>query len=42
VATGNAIVSTNFDVPPSMETGQSTLVVVANGIPSPPVTIIVN
>jgi hypothetical protein len=42
VATGNAIVSTMFDVPSGMETGQSTLVVVANGIPSPPVTITVN
>jgi len=42
VATGKAIVSTNFDVPSNMETGQSTLVVVANGIPSPAVTITVN
>ncbi|HEV2380725.1 MAG TPA: kelch repeat-containing protein [Terriglobia bacterium] len=42
VATGNAIVSTNFDVPAGMETGSSTLVVVANGIPSPAVAITVN
>ena len=33
VATGSKIVSTNFDVPATMETGASTLEVVANGIP---------
>jgi hypothetical protein len=42
VATGSAIVSTNFDVPATMETGASTLEVVANGIPSAPVSITVN
>jgi len=42
VATGQARVSTNFDVPASAETGASTLVVVANGIPSKPVNIAVN
>lgn len=42
VATGSAIVSTNFDVPATMETGPSTLVVVANGIPSVPVSVTVN
>jgi hypothetical protein len=42
VATGNKLVSTNFDVPASMETGASSLVVVANGIPSPAVSITVN
>jgi Kelch motif protein len=42
VATGNLKVSTNFDVPVGMETGISSLVVVANGIPSPAVTITVN
>lgn len=42
VATGNAIVSTNFDVPAGMETGASSLVVVANGIPSKAVSITVN
>src|SRR5580692_1130069 len=34
VATGKRIVSTNFDVPSGIETGASTLEVVANGIPS--------
>lgn len=42
VATGSKRVSTNFDVPASMETGPSTLEVVANGIPSTPVNITVN
>jgi hypothetical protein len=42
VATGKATVSTNFDVPAGMETGASTLVVVANGIPSKAVSITVN
>jgi len=42
VATGSAVVSTNFDVPAKMETGASTLVVVANGIPSKAVNITVN
>jgi len=42
VATGNATVSTNFDVPSGMETGTSSLVVVANGIPSQPVSVTVN
>jgi hypothetical protein len=42
VATGNRIVSSNFDVPSGMETGASTLVVVANGIPSFPVAVTVN
>ena len=41
VATGTATVSTNFDVPATMETGASTLEVVANGIPSVPVSITV-
>jgi hypothetical protein len=41
VATGNATVSTNFDVPAGMETGASSLVVVANGIPSNPVSVTV-
>src|SRR5215469_1131697 len=34
VATGSKTVSTNFDVPSGMETGASTIEVVANGIPS--------
>jgi hypothetical protein len=42
VATGSETVSTNFDVPKTMETGASTLVVVANGIPSTPVSVTVN
>jgi hypothetical protein len=42
VATGNAIVSTNIDVPSDMETGASTLEVVANGITSKKVSITVN
>ncbi len=41
VATGSQTVSTNFDVPSGMETGASTLVVVANGIPSQPVSVTV-
>jgi hypothetical protein len=42
VATGAALVSTNFDVPAGMETGASKLEVVANGIPSTSVAITVN
>jgi hypothetical protein len=42
VATGKAIVSTNFDVPAAAETGTSSLEVIANGIPSSAVTITVN
>jgi hypothetical protein len=42
VATGSKIVSTNFDVPSTAETGASTLEVVANGIPSIAVSITVN
>jgi hypothetical protein len=34
IATGDAIVSTTFDVPAKIETGPSQLVVVANGIAS--------
>jgi hypothetical protein len=41
VATGKTTVSTNFDVPSKIETGASTLVVVANGIPSKAVSITV-
>ena len=42
VATGSTTVSTNFDVPSTMETGASTLEVVANGIPSPAVKVTVH
>jgi hypothetical protein len=41
VATGSAIVSTEFDLPANIETGASILVVVANGIPSAPVNVTV-
>jgi hypothetical protein len=39
VATGSLRVSTHFDVPSAMDTGASSLVVVANGIASKPVTV---
>jgi hypothetical protein len=42
VATGNAAVATRFDVSSSTETGASSLVVVANGIASAPVSISVD
>jgi hypothetical protein len=42
VATGKTPVSTKFDVPKGMETGASSLVVVANGIPSKAVNITVD
>ena len=42
VATGNATVSTNFDVPAATETGASSLEVVANGIASASVSVTVN
>jgi hypothetical protein len=41
VGTGSQPVSTEFDVPVSIETGASTLEVVANGIPSAPANITV-
>jgi hypothetical protein len=41
VATGSAIVSTWFEVPTNIETGPSSLEVVANGIPSAPMPITV-
>jgi hypothetical protein len=41
VATGSTKVSTHFDVPTTMETGASQLVVVANGIPSAPMNVTV-
>jgi hypothetical protein len=41
VATGSLVVSTHFDVPKTMETGASTLVVVANGIVSKSVNVTV-
>lgn len=42
VATGSAVVSTYFDVPANIETGASELYVVANGIPSNPVAVVVS
>jgi hypothetical protein len=42
VATGSTIVSTFFDVPMGAEAGASSLVVVANGIASAPVSMTVN
>src|SRR5439155_12528892 len=36
IATGNAIVSTMFDVPPNVETGPTRIAVLANGIASRP------
>jgi len=42
VATGSLIVSTHMDVPTNMETGASTLEVVANGIASIAVSVTVN
>jgi hypothetical protein len=39
VATGSAPVSTQFDVPSTIQTGASQLVVVANGVPSKPVDV---
>jgi hypothetical protein len=39
VATGSTPVSTNFDVPKTMEIGASKLVVAANGIASKPVNV---
>ncbi len=42
IATGNLIVSTTFDVPSGIETGASTIFVIANGIPSAGKAITVN
>ncbi len=42
VATGTKIVNTQFDVPSTIETGASSLEVVANGIASTPVNVTIN
>jgi hypothetical protein len=42
VATGNATVSTNFDVPSGIKSGSGQLVVVANGIASKAVSVTVS
>jgi hypothetical protein len=39
VATGSAPVTTHFDVPAAADSGATTLVVIANGIASTPVTV---
>jgi hypothetical protein len=39
IATGKTLVTTMFDAPPTLEKGFSALEVVANGIPSKPVSI---
>jgi hypothetical protein len=41
VATGSTVVSTSFDVPVGIESGASTLQIVANGIPSTGVNVTV-
>jgi hypothetical protein len=41
VATGSEAVSVEFDVPLAVETGASTVVVVANGIPSAEINVTV-
>ena len=41
VATGDAVVSTNFTVPATALPGPSNLVIVANGIPSRPVRVVI-
>jgi hypothetical protein len=41
VATGNEPVSCEFDILPGTESGNSTMVVIANGIPSEPVGILI-
>jgi hypothetical protein len=42
ISTGSTIVSTNFDVPSSIETGGSTLLVIANGIPSAGIAVTIS
>lgn len=42
IATGSTVVSTSFDVPSGMETGASTLYVIANGIASAGTAVTVN
>ncbi len=42
VATGSSVVSTSLDVPTDADAGKSSLVVVANGIASVAVTVVVN
>src|SRR5581483_1670618 len=42
IATGSTVVSTSFDVPSGMETGATTLYVIANGIASAGTAVTVN
>jgi hypothetical protein len=42
VATGSVTVSTHFDIPSNTEPGASTISVIANGITSSPVSVVVN
>lgn len=42
VATGVAVITTNVDIPADLEVGDSSLVVVANGIPSVPFDMVVS
>lgn len=42
VATGSTKTVADFDIPPNVETGPSDLVVVTDGIPSPPVSVTVD
>ena len=42
VATGSKVVSAQFDIPGTIATGTASLVVVANGIASAPVTVTIN
>jgi hypothetical protein len=42
VATGSTHVNAKFDVPANIEKGASSLVVVANGIPSASVAVTIN
>jgi hypothetical protein len=39
VATGAAVITTNVDIPSDIDTGDSVLFVVANGIPSQPFAV---
>jgi hypothetical protein len=42
VATGTKVVSTMFDIPSTIATGAATIEVVANGIPSAPMSVTIN
>jgi hypothetical protein len=41
VATGGAVITTQVTIPSDIELGESNLVVVANGIPSDPVSVLI-